>query len=383
MALDLNFLSTKLKKYRENFLMTQEELSEKSGIAIDKLNSFEAGVLEPSGDEILILADIYRCDYKYFISSESEPDFDKIEQLFRKHKNDLQANDRWAIQECIFFAENETFLEQELKNKIQIIDFAYQKEGTFFKKHGYDTANKLRELLYPSHHELSLNIYDDFKKIGINIYRRKLENSNISGITLKHSSIGKFILVNYNEDIFRQRFTVAHEAAHAIFDLDNSDDFLSISKWDKNDLAEIRANTFASTYLLPQFVLDSIPENKLWSSDKLVKWAIELKVSVSALLIALKERNFINDVYYQTFKHISIPSEYKIDPELKGLSGKTLERKKYLLEKGISQTYINKCKAAYEKDIISASKMAEMLLIDINELYEINALFQLGIRYEN
>jgi len=383
MALDLSSLSVKFQKYRENFLMTQEELSNKSGITIDRLNSFESGLLEPTGDEILIIADIYRCDYKFFISSESEPDFKKIEQFFRKHKNDLKVNDRWAIQECIFLAENETFLDQELGKKIQTIDFFYKKEGIIYKKHGFDAANKLRKLLHPSHRELALNIYDDFKKIGINIYRRKLENSNISGITLKHSSIGKFILVNYNEDIFRQRFTVAHEAAHAIFDLDESDDFLSKSKWDKKNLAETRANVFASAYLLPKFALDSIPDNKLWSSDKLIEWAIKLKVSIPALLIALKENGFINDTYYQTFHHISIPAKYKIDPEFIGLSGKSLERKKYLIEKGISQIYINKCKAAYEKNIITAGKMAEMLLMNINELVEINDLFQFGIRYEN
>jgi hypothetical protein len=57
-----------------------------------------------------------------------------------------------------------------------------------------------------------------------------------------------------------------------------------------------------------------------------------------------------------------------------------LERKKYLLEKGISQSYICKCKSAYEKNLISASRMAEMLLMDINGLLEINNLFQLGIR---
>jgi Zn-dependent peptidase ImmA (M78 family) len=383
MALELGCLSRQLQKYHENFQISQEKKKKKSGITIDRLNSFESSILEPTGDEILIIADIYHCDYKYFISSESEPNFEKIEKLFRKYRNDLQTNDRWAIQECIFLAENEVFLDQILKTPLNIIDFTFQKVGGYYKRHGYDAANKLRELLNPSHRELALNIYDDFKRIGINIYRRKLENSNISGITLKHSSIGKFILVNYNEDIFRQRFTVAHEAAHAIFDLDDDDDFLSTSKWDKENLAEVRANTFASAYLLPPFVLDSIPDNKLWSSDKLIEWAINLKVSVSALLIALKERDLINDVYYETFGRVSIPVEYKIDPEFKNISGKSLERKKYLIEKGISQTYINKCKLAYEKNLISASKMAELLLMDTHELFEINNLFQLGIRYEN
>jgi Zn-dependent peptidase ImmA (M78 family) len=382
MALDLGLLSNKLIKHRENFLLSLEELSLKSGIATDRLKSFEAGVSEPTGDEILILADVYLCDYKYFISNESEPNFEKIEKLFRKHGEALQANDRWAIQECIFLAENEAFLDEKL-GKIIPINFIFKKTGTYFKGHGYDAANKLRELLHPSGRELNLNVYDDFKRIGISIYRRKLRNSNISGISLNHSSIGKFSLVNYNEDIFRQRFTVAHEAAHAIFDLEDSDNFLSPSKWNTDDLVEIRADTFASAYLIPPFVLENIQDNKYWSSEKLIDWAIKLKVSVPALLKALKDKKLINDEYYRTFGHISIPAEYKIDPEFKGLSAKSLERKKYLLEKGISQRYINKCKSAYEKDFISIGKMAEMLLVDVNGLYEMNDMFQLGIHYEN
>ena len=383
MALDLNLLSIKLKKYRNNFLISQENLSLKTGITIDRLNAIETGSLEPTGDEILIFADIYRCDYKYFISNEIEPNFEKIDKLFRKYGNDLHANDRWAIQECIFLAENEAFLDRELGSKPSS-NFIYQKTGKYYKGHAYEAANRLREQLYPSNNrEFVLNIYDDFRKIGINIYRRKLANSNISGITLKHSSIGKFILVNYNEDIFRQRFTVAHEAAHAIFDLDESDDYFSKSKWNRDDLVEIRAHTFASAYLAPSFILNNIPDNKSWSSKKLIEWAIKLKISVPALLMALKDRKLISDEYYNTFESISIPSEYKIDPELKGLSGKSLDRRIYLLEKGISPSYIHKCKSAYERNIISAGKMAEMLLIDYQELYDINELFQLGISYEN
>jgi Zn-dependent peptidase ImmA (M78 family) len=323
MALDLGLLSNKLIKHRENFLLSLEKLSQKSGIASDRLRSFEAGALEPTGDEILILADVYLCDYKYFISNESEPNFEKIEKLFRKHGEALQSSDRWAIQECIFFAENEAFMDEKL-GKIMSNDFIFQKKGAYFKGHAYDAASKLRELLYPSTNELNLNIYDDFMRIGISIYRRKLRNSDISGISLKHSSIGKFILVNYDEDIFRQRFTVAHEAAHAIFDLDDDDNFLSPSKWNRSDLIEIRADTFASAYLMPHFVLDSIQDNRYWSSEKLIDWAVRLKVSPPALLKALKEKELISDEYYRTFGRVSIPAKYKIDPELKGLSAKSL-----------------------------------------------------------
>jgi Zn-dependent peptidase ImmA (M78 family) len=383
MGIDLIALSKKLIRYRENFLLSSEDLSSKSGIDINRLNLIESGTIEPSGDEILILADIYHCDYNYFISNQAEPLIDKIEPLFRKHSKDLSVNDRWAIQESIFLAENEAFLDAKL-GTTPIIPFEFKPKGNFHKGHGHDAAIQLRKLLYPSNNRLNLNIYSDFRKIGINIFRRALENTDISGIFLNHPSIGKFILINYSEDIFRQRFTTAHEAGHAIFDSDDADNGITFfSRWDKKDLKEIRANVFASEYLVPKELLDTIQDNKYWSSEKLIEWALKFKVNIKPLLIALKENKLINDIYYETFKGVFVPDAMKIDPELKDLSPFSLERMQYLFKNGLTHEYVIKCYKAYDKGIISISKMAELLLVDLNGLYEINELFKLGIEYAN
>jgi len=56
--------------------------------------------------------------------------------------------------------------------------------------------------------------------------------------------------VNHSEDVYRQRFSAAHEMAHAIFD---TDEVASVSYFSPHgkDLREVRANRFASCFLMP------------------------------------------------------------------------------------------------------------------------------------
>ena len=56
------------------------------------------------------------------------------------------------------------------------------------------------------------------RAIGLHVFRRRIGNSNISGLYVKHSTAGQYILIYYSEDVYRQRFTTAHEAGLAILD---------------------------------------------------------------------------------------------------------------------------------------------------------------------
>ena len=100
---------------------------------------------------------------------------------------------------------------------------------------------------------------------------------------------GPCILINYSEDPFRQRFSAAHEIAHAIFDLERDDFVISFSQWDKEDLIEIRANTFASNFLIPPGLIKSIPIQK-WDEASMLEWATKLMVNVEPFVIALKRK---------------------------------------------------------------------------------------------
>jgi Zn-dependent peptidase ImmA (M78 family)/transcriptional regulator with XRE-family HTH domain len=375
MSFDLGLLAEKLRKYRSQFELSLSELSQLTGIEQQLLEAFEAGQKTPTGDQLLILADTYKCDYKFFISNERLAPFEQTETLFRMHGKEFSKNDRWSVQEVLYLAECEHFMFTYLK-PFQNAPFSFHKKGDFFKGHGINAADALRRHLKYQDNAIPMDIYEDFRSIGIHVFRRRLENSNISGLYIKHPIAGKCILVNYNEDIYRQRFTAAHEAGHSILDKEK-DVVVSFNKWGSKDrFVEIRANVFASRYLMPPTFLSSIPDQKRWDEDKIILWANKLKVSTEALAYALKEMELIDDDQVETLKRARVPKEAKIDPELpENLSPLQLERRKALLERGLSSKYVNRCFAMYHQGLVSVGRMAEMLLVRESELLDIANLF--------
>ncbi|MBD2384152.1 XRE family transcriptional regulator [Cylindrospermum sp. FACHB-282] len=377
MTFDLALFSSKLKKYREQFENSLDEVSVSTGISVQLLASLENGERKPTGDEVLILADYYKCDYQFFISNEKLAPFEQTETLFRRHGDQFSKQDRWAVQEFLFLCECEEFLLSRLPRR-DYKAFTFIKKGNYFIGHGEEAAKKLRQHLGYSFNEVSSNIYDDFRRLGFHIFRRELGNSNISGLYIRHPVAGKCVLVNYSEDVYRQRFTAAHESAHAI--LDEEKDFVVSLESDKKSLIEIRANTFASRYLMPPESLSNIPDSRNWTSAKAIQWANRLKVSTEALAYALKNANLISDE--AQVKSVRVPSYMKIDPELpEDLSIGSRQRKEGLLKRGLSSFYVGLCFDAYYQKFISAGRLAEMLLVDDHELNNIATIYGQILKY--
>ena len=272
MGLDLAVFSDKLSRYSLQFDISAVELAENTGIPVERLSHMLEQKVVPTGDEILILADFFKCDYNFFISNEKLAPFEQTEALFRKHAAFLNKDDKWAIQEFLFLCECEEFLLESMPEK-RGKPFYPKKEGDFYKGHGRDAAVSLRGHLQYRPNQISSDVFRDFQRIGIHLFRRRLEQSAISGLFIRHPSAGPCVLVNYDEDIFRQRFTAAHEAGHAL--LDDADQFIvSFVNWGKSNLSEIRANTFASNFLLPPESLNLIPNPREWDSRKSLDWAV-------------------------------------------------------------------------------------------------------------
>jgi Zn-dependent peptidase ImmA (M78 family) len=295
------------------------------------------------------------------------------------HGSEFSKKDRRNILEFIFLCECEHQLGQELERRVE--RFEYTPHGTFYKGHGADTAKALRAHFGYTPNAVPSDVYADFRKLGFHVFRRRLVNSNISGLTIRHPFAGTCVLVNYDEDIYRQRFTAAHEAAHGILDRDQEFVVSFASESTRDQKIEIRANTFASRYLLPQSVITNIPVSA-WTGAEVVEWASRLKVSTSALAIALKEAGQIDAETASRLRKIRVPAHLKADPELSGLDGRSLERKRELLERGLSTFYVDICFQALSEDLISAGRAAEMMLVDDFELGEIATLFGRRVRSE-
>ena len=381
MTFDLSLFSSKLKKYREQLKTSLDEVSTVTGISTQAIAALENAERRPTGDEVLILADYYQCDYQFFISNEKLAPFEQTETLYRRHGDEFSKEDRWTIQEFLFLCECEEFLLNLIPRR-DYQPFKFFKVGSYFKGHGEQAAAMLRKHLGYSSIQVGSDIYDDFRRLGFHIFRRQLGNSNISGLYIKHPTAGKCILVNYSEDVYRQRFTAAHESAHAI--LDDEDDFIVSFVWDKSNLVEIRANTFASYYLMPPDFLRNIPDSSNWTTDKAIDWANRLKVSTEALAIALRNANLISQSIEAQIKSVKVPLDRKIDPEFPvSLSPGSRQRREQSLKRGLSTFYVSLCLDAYEQDFISAGRLAEMLLVSERELGEMADLYGRTLRYGN
>jgi Zn-dependent peptidase ImmA (M78 family)/transcriptional regulator with XRE-family HTH domain len=386
MPFDSVLFGSKLKKYREQFEKSLVEVESATGISEETLIALENGSRMPTGDEVLIFADYYLCDYQFFISDEKVAPFEQTEILFRRHGDEFSTEDRWAVQEFLFLCECEEFLLRFLP-KHTYKPFNFIKRGNYYKGHGQQAGKELRKHFAYASNAVKMDIYEDFRSLGFHIFRRQLENSNISGLFIKHPIAGKCVLVNYNEDVYRQRFTAAHESAHAILDNDQ-EVVVSLEKYkkksdrDEYNLIELRADNFASHYLMPPEFLQQIPDFNVWNHEKAIEWANKLKVSTTALANALEDAKFISKNVALDIKSVRVPRYLKVDPELpESLSIASRQRREELLKRGLSNFYVGLCFDAYEQGFISAGRLAEMLLTSKYELTEIASFYGRTIKY--
>lgn len=179
----------------------------------------------------------------------------------------------------------------------------------------------------------------------------------------------QFMLINANHSIGRQNFTIAHELYHLYFDKNFTTTIIDYANDNRGE--EKKAHTFASFFLLPDGLIDLIPEQERGKNRISVQTLIRIEqyyqVSRSALLVRLKNMGLIDDGY--SVKH----GTHVISP------AKMLGYDTSLYEKGnenvVVGEYASLAKYLYDADIISESNYVDYLLdigIDPQEI-DLNA----------
>jgi Zn-dependent peptidase ImmA (M78 family) len=380
MAIDLEVISERLKKSRETLGYDFGEVNRACGVSVERLAELETGTSAPTGDEVLILASLYNCDFLQLLDQNLPGPSDLTDILFRRHGDSFDQNDRRSIQEFLYFCQLEKQLEQMLGIKKTIPTFRWS--GAYYKKHGAGAAEILRKHLHHPANGVRRDIYSDFREIGVHIFRRKLSSSEISGLYIHDPLAGHCVLVNFNEDIYRQRFSAVHEVAHSIFD-SNEEVMVTYEvtspRYSRQDLVEIRANSFASNYLMPPEMLRSISP---WNTETVVYWAQRFRVSTAALSKALKDEGIVTPVQAESLRTVRVPSSEKIDPEAPdSLTDLQRSRRQGLLEKGLSDYYVSLCCEAHERQLISTPRLCELLGVESHQLFEIGKLFGWTIKH--
>lgn len=143
-----------------------------------------------------------------------------------------------------------------------------------------------------------VNLHSLLFKINVITYFKPL-SQNFSGMAFRYQDLD-FILVNSDQAIGRQNFTIAHELYHLRFQKDFQTYKCDVSNLAGNKKTEQDANLFATLFLLPEeALLDNIPEHELKKDAISVGTLLRLEqifeVSHSFLLYRLKSLGWISE----------------------------------------------------------------------------------------
>ncbi len=364
MAYDFLKISQKLLRSRNNMGLSKTEVARLAGIDVARIEALESGNVEPSGDEILILADVYKEDFRYFISNQNLSSAETVDELYRLNGG-ITNTDKRAIQSFIFHSANEQSLLDSLGETSETFVIPRISNEKIWKNDGAKVAQALRQFLGYRNQDAYQNLYYEFRRIGIHIFRVKLEESNLSGLFIRHPLAGKCVLVNYDENLYRQNFTLCHEVAHALMD----GGCYNVSYQSQKDFREFRANAFASEFLMPRAVVKQIDPCSL-TPESIVKYATKFRVNVPAFLIALETADVITPEKREEYGRmgLKVSQDEQIDYELEDLTEHLRDSYEMMFERGLTPYYVRLCYNAYEKKLITVDRMAEMLDISLYEL---------------
>lgn len=127
-----------------------------------------------------------------------------------------------------------------------------------------------------------INIETIIQNYGIQIFKRSISSNESGAIVIKDNESG--MIINQNEPINRQRFTMAHELGHFIsYRLQGKTgeiiEFRNGTSSLGTNIEEIFANKFAASILMPKTLII----NMLNVTDDIVKLAFAFGVSKKAM----------------------------------------------------------------------------------------------------
>jgi len=321
MAFDYIVLGKKLQEARISLLIDAEESAARLQISVEEYLRLESGEKKVTGDQIVLLAALYQRDFRYFVTGNYPSAESQIQEMFRLNTS-LSKNDRIAIQEFVRLCEYESFLEEEVfqKKYDPIPDYGKYRFGhNHFKRQGREAATLERNRLHLEQLPI-IDIFDLMREQGIHVFKRQLEDRNISGLYIYHPTARHCILINYLDDLYRQNFSAVHEYCHALFDSAQGQEITYFKN--KDNEFEWRANSFAGNFLVPKEKIENayIPaiDYETWI-DKILQIAQDFRVSSQVVVFRLSEIGWIPESMKQQLmneRRFVIKSKGKIDPEI-------------------------------------------------------------------
>lgn len=200
-------------------------------------------------------------------------------------------------------------------------------------------------------------IVNGWKEKKITIVRYPM-SSRISGMCTKENE-DIVICINSTTSYGRQRFTLAHELYHVLYEKEMQRVICDMSMSGDKSESEKEADQFASYLLMPYDALLEYEHDKAkWNLEKVIDAEQFFQVSHQAMLHRLVCDNLLSNEIADEYKSITVSTQAAKLGYGKELYFPTDKNKQYFT----TGEYIRKVEKMAEKDLISEGKREELLL---------------------
>jgi Zn-dependent peptidase ImmA (M78 family)/transcriptional regulator with XRE-family HTH domain len=257
MALDPKTLGRRLREARENRRLTQEQAAQAIGVSRTAIVHIESGSRSLSTLELSGLAKLYhRSIADFFGEDETQPAREEdplvvLHRLPRELVDDPKINEQVfrCVELCAIGVELETTLGFEGSVHTPFYELKAPTRAAEATRQGERVAEEERRRLGLGHGPIA-DMADLIATQGVWASGVEGLPDELSGIFLRHSSIGMVILVNNDHRRRRRRFSYAHEYAHALLDRKTTSAAVT-TRENAHEFLERRANAFAAAFLMP------------------------------------------------------------------------------------------------------------------------------------
>lgn len=201
------------------------------------------------------------------------------------------------------------------------------------------------------------SIVNGWKDKKITIIRYPM-SSRISGMCTKENE-DIIICINSTTSYGRQRFTLAHELYHVLYEENMKRVICDMSISGDKSESEKEADQFASYLLMPyDALLEYEPDKAKWNLEKVIDAEQFFQVSHQAMLHRLVSDNLLSNDTADDYKAITVSSEAAKLGYGKELYFSTDKNKQYFT----TGEYIRKVEKMAKEELISEGKREELLL---------------------
>jgi len=361
--MNIDILSSNLKRYRSKKNLTQQALAELSGISLPTIKNIERRKALPKTNTLLVLSKALDCRLQDLVKPIRE-----LSSVRFRAKKKMNRREQ-VLAQVSTWLDDYSFLENLLSDKEPYTFRAIADSSAKLTPIQY--AEEARKIAALDEDEPIHDICTLVESSGIKILALPYSSDAFNGLSVGPEDNGPAICINTWEriSIERQIFSLAHELGHLLMHLSQYTRGLTA----EDKAQEKEADLFAGHFLMPEKGF-----NLIWQEssgmpfvDRVMKIKTIFRVSYKTVLYRLKQKGVVDDSIWIRFQQLYEEQykkklSFKEEPCMEGSEPFGLKPFDFSADR-----LGRLVRRALEEENISISKAAEIMSISTQQMMKL------------